>query len=243
MSLFRRMQFVNPCLSLRLMRNENSWLSWLRGALLSCTRGGSCSWARWGQAASKLCKIGQRRLRFSLPHTWLHHVLTCTLALNPETQKCSLFSPFALYPLYPLTKAQTASLWLYKALNTHQPHSHTHTFPHFSLAYTHIPPPFLHLLLLLSLLARPFPTLLLDSAQLPNFSHHRTLTNIPHDEALQLTAYFATTLTLSPWRMHKVGWMDACVSVCVCMCVSSRVYVRVSSNADQYHCKVTLKFN
>lgn len=90
------------------------------------------------------------------------------------------------------------------------------------------------LLFLSSLVSSADPSFLFidGSAQLLNFSHHTTLTNIPHKEALLLAAYFGSTLTLSLWRMHKAGLMR------LSWCVS----LWISSNADQYHGKVTLKF-
>lgn len=114
----------------------------------------------------------------------------------------------------------------------------THLLPPLSCFLSLATPPFSpsHCIFLLpppssSSLLLPF---LHGSAQLLSFSHHRPLTNIlPHKALLTrcLLCCYAN-LELAEDAQGRVD-VHVCVSLCVC----------ISSNKDQYHYKVTLKFN
>lgn len=125
------------------------------GCIAECVPGEGAASGKAGARQHPHCKIGQRRL--PLPHTWLYPTLSSSSLTLKSGNTKTLFAP------HPPFAFSQNTLDLLPSFPNSNPFS-----PSCTVLYS----------------AGPSRTLLHDSAQLPNSSHHRTLTNIPHNRAL-----------------------------------------------------------
>lgn len=136
-----------------------------------CTRRGSCLWGKlWPSSIQTL----KNRSEESFSPSHLTHFLFTYFASS--STKHPLLSLSSLPPTITITPPQ----WLCTALRMCSSYPTSCSLPLSLFLPFPLPPPSSPLVSP----AAPLMPLLLGSAELPNFSHHRTLTNILHDEAL-----------------------------------------------------------